>query len=705
MTTNSRLQPLLEKALPGIVIATVPLAALLSFAIQPALGKWLLPVYGGTSATWLGCMVYFQLAVLLGYGWAAWLTRQPLRFQTTATIALAAVAVLTFHITRHPGDAPASILRIVTRLSFASLPAMVLLFSVSPLLHGWLRRRGEGVPYYLYAVSNAGSLAAVLLYPFVLEPALRFSDLIFFWHGLLVILAGLLAVAALVLRRQPVAAATHDTASTAPVEPLPVTRLLWWLWLSALTCVGMLGATYHLAAEIGSGPLAWVGPFAAYLLSFTITFSGRWQRWMTMTTIAWLGVSLAGYMVAKGFTAATVNAGTAGWLLSLTAAGSFLGNALVHAARPEQRFERFYLVLAAGGVLGGLFAGCVAPYLFVLPMEFVLSSVALLATGLLWLTGRREPGIAAVVAIVLLAPVVILGRHQAGAAAIDGGQIRHERNLYGHLMLKIDDHSVVLSSDTTTHGTQITTDEAARKHPTLYYTESSGLGVVLKKLQSQRPQMNVGVVGLGAGTLAAYARTGDRYDFWDIDPAAIRIARETFSYLADSAGKVDVVERDGRQALAAATTDYDVIVIDAFTGDGVPPHLLAREALRIYLDRLQQRDGLLVVHASTRYTKLFPIIEATGRTLGRSSLDVVTEITEPAADHDWDPSRTEYVIMCRPERLKAITDWFPLEAEPDRVKRTLSTVHGPYIDSRLIWSDERNAQLDAVELGRFLFGS
>jgi predicted O-methyltransferase YrrM len=312
--------------------------------------------------------------------------------------------------------------------------------------------------------------------------------------------------------------------------------------------------------------------------------------------------------------------------------------------------------------------------------------------------------VAAVVTVVLLAPVALLGRQQAKAAAMDVGKIRHERNLYGHLMLKIDDHSVVLSSDTTTHGTQLTADEAARKHPTLYYTESSGVGVVLKQLQARRPQMNVGVVGLGAGTLAAYARTGDRYDFWDIDPNAIRVAREAFSYLADSAGTVNVTERDGRKALAATAEDYDVIVLDAFTGDGVPPHLLTREALRIYFDHLQRRDGLLVVHASTRNTKLFPVVEATGRTLGRASLDVVTEITAPAADHDWDPTRTEYVIVGRPEQMKAIADWFPLDAEPDRIKRTLSTVHGPYIDGRLIWSDERNAQLDVVELGRFLFG-
>jgi len=689
-----------DRILPALVIAAVPLAALLAFSIQPALGKWLLPVYGGTPATWLGCMVYFQSALLLGYAWAAWLVRRGVRFQTGATILLAAAAVLTFHVTRDQPDAPAGIARVVGRLALASLPAMVLLFSASPLLHGWLRRRGEGVPYFLYAVSNAGSLAAVLLYPFWIEPRMRFSEQMLFWHGGLVVVAALIAAAGYLLRRQH---ADDAPAEPAPAEPLPAARAAWWLWLSALTCIGMLGATHQLAAEIGSGPLAWVGPFGAYLLSFTLTFSGRWRRWMTLTTIVWLAVSLAGYMAAKGFTDATVNAGRAGWLLSLTAAGSFLGNALVHGSRPAQRFERFYLVLAAGGALGGLAAGTVIPHLLARPTEFALASVALLATGVLWLIERREPGVRIVVAAVLVAPVLLLGAHQAGLAAGDGGHVRHERDLLGHLMIKTDDHSVVLSSDTTTHGTQITTDAAARRRPTLYYTESSGAGRVLEKLQAARPAMSVGVIGLGAGTLAAYCRKGDAYDFWDIDPKAVRVAREAFTYVADAAGAVRLIERDGRKALETERTDYDVIVLDAFTGDGVPPHLLTREALAVYFQRLAARDGLLLVHASTRYSKLFPIVEATGRTLGRSSLEVVTEIAEPGADRDWDPTRTDYVIVGRPERLQEIAAWFPAEEDQGRVRHELTTGGGPFINPRLIWSDERNASLDAVDLGRFLF--
>ena len=695
-----RLSPLL-RALPALVFVAVPLAAFLAFSVQPMMGKRLLPIYGGTSATWLGCMVFFQLALLLGYTWAAWLVKKSISVQALATTALAFLAVFTFHLPSAQADATASIVRAVWRLSLCCLPAMVLLFSASPLLTGWLRRRGEEVPYYLYAISNGGSLVAVLLYPFLIETKLGIGEQGFFWHGFLVIVAGLLAAAGYILRQT-----TPDRdAPPAPTinEPLSTGTLGAWLWLSALTCIGLLGATYHLAAEMGSSPLAWVGPFGVYLFSFMVVFSGRWVRWMTLTTIVWLAVSLTGFMVAKGFTAHTVNAATALWLLSLTASGSFLGNALLHSLRPAQRFERFYLVLAAGGVLGGVLSSAVIPYLLAQPIEFILASVALLITGMLWLTGIRALGVATVTACVLLIPVLGLGLNQAGHEAIDGGKIRHLRDLYGHILIKTDSRSVVLSSDTTTHGTQLTTDASTRKHPTLYYSESSGVGRVLEKLQAARPTLSVGVIGLGAGTLAAYARKEDTFHFWDIDPKALRVARENFTYVAESAGKIELTQRDGRKALEESKQDYDVIVIDAFTGDGVPSHLLTREAMTVYFKRLAARNGLLLVHASTRYSNLFPVVDATARTLGKSSFSMTTEITAPAETRDWDPTRTEYIIVGNLDTMRTLPAWFPLEEEPNRIKRTLTVVNSPLIPQQLIWTDDRNAAIDAFELNKFLF--
>ena len=706
MNDSHRPKDFMSQALPALVIAAVPLAAFLAFAIQPIMGKRLLPIYGGTSGTWLGCMVYFQLALLLGYSWAAWLVRKTATFQMTATAVLAVLAVATFHLPSDEVAEAAGIGRVVWRLALASLPAMILLFSVSPLLTGWLRRRGEEVPYYLYAISNAGSLLALLMYPFVIETNLGLDDQKSYWHVLLLVVAAALATAGYFFR-QSVAGA--PAAEREPAETLTPGTVVLWLWLSALTCVGMLGATYHLTAEIGSSPLAWVGPFGLYLFSFMVTFSSHWRRWMTMTAIVVLAVSITWFMVAKGFTAITVNGTTAWCLLALTACGSLLGNALLHSVRPAQRFERFYLVLAAGGVIGGLLSSVIIPYVFNRPIEFELASVALLATGIVWLTGRREPSIIIVVAIVLVVPVIGVGFHQAYRESVDNGRMRHTRDLYGHIMVKTDNRSVVLSSDTTTHGSQLIMDANARRRPTLYFTESTGVGRVMEQLHATRPEMSVGLIGLGAGTLAAYARNGDSYDFFDIDPKSIRVAQENFSFIVDArsnGAKINLIQRDGRKALDDSKTNYDVIVLDAFTGDGVPSHLLTREAIGIYARRLTSKNGLLVVHASSRYSRFYPVVEATARSLNLSAILVHTEIkhdiVEAGKERDWDPTATDYIIVCRPEQVKDLVTWFPDDEDGGRVKHFVSTVTSPLINSQLIWTDDRNAAIDVLELGRFL---
>jgi hypothetical protein len=226
---------------------------------------------------------------------------------------------------------------------------------------------------------------------------------------------------------------------------------------------------------------------------------------------------------------------------------------------------------------------------------------------------------------------------------------------------------------------------------------------VIERLQAERAAMRVGVIGLGAGTLAAYARKGDIYDFWDIDPNIIRVAQKHFTFVADSPGQINLVQRDGRMAIEESPFDYDMLVVDALTGDGVPAHLLTREAFASYQRRLAARAGLLVVNASTRYSNLFAVVEATARTLGRATFDVATDIRASTPDRDWDPTHTEYLIVCRLEAIKAVSSWFPEEEDEGRVKRSVKMGQSPSIDSQLIWSDSRNSAIDSFELGRFLF--
>lgn len=693
---------LLTKLLFWAVALAVPLAAFLSFSVQPLAGKLLLPQQGGAAPTWLGAMIFFQFALLCGYGLAAWLLRRRVVAQVGTMVALCALAMIATRLPLLVSSTWTGVGGILLTLCLATLPAMVLLFSIAPLMHGWLRRAGQDVPYHLYAFSNAGGLIAVLIYPFVIERSVGLSDQMFFWHGLLCLLAGLVGIAGFCFMR------SEDPAPPVPesAEPISRQRIFTWVGLSAMTCAGMLGATHHLTAEIGSSPIAWVGPFGAYLLSFSVIFSGIWRPRFTLVCLGWLAVSLTGFMLVKGVLNVTVDGWGVFWLLALTAAASFFGNGLLHETRPTQRFTAFYLSLAVGGVLGGLLVSFVAPLLFLRPSEFLVLSSVLLMLGLLRLFGRREVLPVIVIILVSLAPVLGLAWKQSRDEAAGSVSIRRFRNIYGCMMLDYRTNAVILSNETTTHDSQMTANAEARKHPTLYYSESSGVGRVIEELQKRQSSLNIGAVGLGAGTLAAYARPEDAIDFWDIDPKVIRVARDFFTFLPDSRGKIHVQEQDGRKGLESSPTEYDLIVIDAFSGDAIPPHLLTREALALYFHHLERRQGLLVVHTSNRYSKLFPIVAATAHTLGWTCLSVLTDISATTPDRDWDADGrpNQYLVLCPPNQLDEVMKWVP-EAEDDgRVRRTVMSYEPLPPGRAVIWTDDRHSALDALEIGRYLAG-
>lgn len=699
----SRLSPaLLSRVLFWAVLIAVPLASFLSFSVQPLAGKLLLPMQGGAAPTWLGTMLFFQVALLAGYGWAAWLLRRPPVVQVAAMVTLCFIAMACSRLPWVAESRWTGLGGILLTLVVATLPAMVLLFSIAPLMHGWLRRRGQQVPYFLYAYSSAGGLAAVLLYPFTIERGLGLSVQTFLWYGLLCVLAGVVGVAGFCFMRADDGAPPAEEGS----EPISPAQIMTWLGLSALTCAGMLGATHHIAAEIGSSPVAWVGPFGAFLLSFFVIFSGAWQPRFTLACLGWVAISLTGFMLSKGVLNATVDGWAAFWLMSLSASCSFFGNGLLYESRPASRFTVFYLTMATGGVLGGLFASLVAPFIFLRPSEFLAISSLLLTIGLIRLVARREVLPTVVVILIVLAPVLGLSWKQSHDESANSTSMRRLRNIYGCMLLDYHDNAVILSNETTTHDSQMIADAASRRHPTLYYSESSGVGRMIEEAQKNHPAIAIGVVGLGAGTLATYARPSDTVDFWDIDPKAIRVAHDFFTYIPDSPGHVHIVQSDGRKGLEASSADYDLIVLDAFNGDAIPPHLLTREAMATYFQRLEKRQGLLVIHISNRYSTLAPIVGATAHTYGWSTLNVFTEITKTTPDRDWDADGrvTQYLIVCRPGQLKQIMGSLPADEDDGRVKRTLAAYEPVPPGRAVVWTDDRHAALDALDLRKYLSG-
>ncbi|MCX6939030.1 MAG: fused MFS/spermidine synthase [Verrucomicrobia bacterium] len=692
----------------SLLLVVVPLAAALSFVGQPMLAKPLLHAFGGTAATWLGSMVFFQTTLLLGYAFALWLERRPPTTRLLSVLGLITLAILSFHL---PDTTPAnpSIAAVIGRLVLASLPAYLLLFSISPLLHSELERRHHPAPYGLYAFSNLGSLAALVLYPLLIEPRLNLSTQKVVWHALLIALGGVLALLMHTLWRESVQTRREGNSSPdLPLTPTPFPRpltFLGWTLLAAATCATMLSATNLVASEIGSQPLSWVGPFGVYLASFALTFAGRWQPWMSATAIVALATSLTGYFGVKGFGWQTVDGERFWWLLLVCGSACTVGHALLHERRPARGGSWFYLALATGGMLGGWFSVWGAPRLLSLPWEFPLLAGALLATGLAW-TLRWRGFVGPFFATALLAlPLGTLALRQVNEMKSGGKTFVTYRDIHGDLLVETAAESVVLSSGTTSHGSQLTADPAARRRPTFYYTENSALGRAIQRLQAERPSLRIGAIGLGAGTLAAYLRPTDEIVFWDIDPKIEKVAREHFSYLADSPGKVRVELSDGRRALAASNEDFDLILMDAFMGDGVPAHLLTRQALQLYQTRLTAREGLLVVHASVRYSDLFPVVAVTASTLNWRAFAVRTEITAATDTQDWDARESTYILAAPIGKIAKIKSWFDqLEEDDGRVRREITELTSTVNSQRDVWLDDRQSGMDTLDLNRYLFG-
>lgn len=676
------------------MFAAVPLAAFLSFSVQPLMGKFLVPWHGGSASTWVGAMVYFQIALLLGYLWAAWWLRRSLAAQVRATVGLAGGAMLATWLPPPRLGLPVGLVEVIGSLAVASLPAMVLCFSTSLLLHGWLRRHEQEVPYHLYAISNLGSLGGLAAYPFLIE---RFSPLgvqAWAWRGLLVLLGGLLIAVALHLRRHPGA---EPPSGELAREPLPPGRAWGWFGLSALAVVGMIATTQQLSAEIGSNPLSWLLPLGLYLGGFALTFTGWWPPVMTQLATAALAVCLGGYTLTKGVGAGVVAGWTALWLVGLTAFTGLSAHGQLYATRPRRDFTRFYLLIALGGLSGGLFATVVAPLLFARHLELIGSATLVLALGLVALVAERPRVVRVAILALICLPVAFQVHRQISRESDASTQVIPRRNLYGRIDLTLQPWRITLSHETTIHGVQLIESPAARRRPTLYYTESTPIGIAISELQLARETVEIGVIGLGAGTVATYAREGDGMVFWDIDPKVFEVANEAFTFLRDSEGDITLVQADGRQGLAAWRGQFDLILVDAFSGDSVPPHLLTEQALALYFDRLVPEGGLVLIHASNRYADLFPVIAAGARRLGYEALSVTTDILHATAERDAVPSSTTYILLHRPDWADRVEDWFPfVEDHDNRVLRRLRRLHPE--DEPPRWTDDRHSILDVLRI-------
>ena len=613
--------------------ATIFLSAYLLFLVQPLIARVILPWFGGSAAVWTTCLMFFQTTLLAGYAYAHGSVRLlKTKGQATLHLALLAASVLVLPILPgqrwKPEGASDPQWHIVALLAATIGIPYVLLSTTGPLLQAWFARRFPGTsPYRLYALSNAGSLLALLSYPLVIEPLMRLRFQAYLWSGAYVVFVALCAAVAFQVRKiQKESAVSNDAAAEAADDAPPrITQRLLWMGLAFCPSALLVAVTSHMTQNIAPVPMLWVPPLALYLLSFILTFES--PRWYGRRFWFPLWVAATAFMLAFLFPDKVADLRL---IVPLFTIGFFICAVVCHGElyrlRPDARhLTSFYLMISIGGALGGFFVGVVAPALFRMYLELpigLLITVALVAMVM----DKDRPSLPGPLARYV--EYVLLGALAGGLCFLLVWEIPQwaaqyrvvRRNFYGALRVEQEDATSenaamrTLIHGTINHGTEFMEKEW-RRRPTTYYGRGSGVGIALSTL---KPMRKVGIIGLGAGTLSAYARPGDQYRFYEINPMVLDIARNEFYYLSESPTKVDVVLGDARLSLERETPqDYDVIAVDAFSGDSIPVHLLTVEAFREYFRHLKP-DGVLAVHVSNKYLKLGGVVVRAARELGKT---------------------------------------------------------------------------------------
>lgn len=711
-----------------LFVAAIFLNSALLFWLEPLFGKTVLPLLGGTPGVWNVCILFYQTALLAGYAWAHAADKIGVRRHAAVhlMLAVAALGFLPFAVSTTllppPIDRPIGwLLRV---LAYSVGVPFVVIAANGPLLQRWYSRsaaRGAHDPYFLYAASNLGSFASLLLFPVVLEPHLSLSEQGSAWRAVYVLTIIVAGACGLALRRAVVLPLEHGAREDA--EIIPLGRKLYWLALAAIPSSLMLGVTTYIAAEVASIPLVWIVPLALYLATLVLAYgatervqgiiTGVFAQELTpraavraLVCLAVLAAPCVAVMLAWDFRGAVVVAH-----LTLFTVAALICHVQLAADRPSPaRLTNYYLWSAAGGALGGAFNTLIGPALFTSVLEYPVALTAVLTVlptrGVRPRAGAVDVAWAAVVGVAALAIAVALrwthvalpfsprlllaipavacltfsGRPlrfglgliavvlASGAFPSEIGDVQYAtRNFFGvHRVLLDERHGFRwLTHGVTVHGGERLRDSLSPK-PLTYYSAAGPLADVFRSYGAMKPNMRVGVIGLGAGSMLFYGRRDQDWTFYEIDPAVTQLAETPrfFGFLAHARSHYHVVGGDARLSMAAeSSSPYDMLVLDAFSSDAIPTHLLTREALRLYLARLAP-GGVLVMHISNRFFNLTPVVASLARDAHLASRLRVDEAPDDAEDTGKFGSR--WVVLAHDSAELAplvAAGWQPLPAD------------------------------------------
>jgi len=658
---------------------TVFVSSFLLFQVQPLIARYILPWFGGGPAVWTSSILFFQMMLLAGYAYAHLsIQRLKPRAQVGVHLVLLAAALIQLPITPAEAWKPTGVehptARILLLLTASiGLPYLVL-SSTAPLLQAWFARALPGrSPYRLYALSNLGSLIALVSFPFVVEPLLARSTQTVVWSatfGLFVVLCGASALRGLrALGPDALGEAIQSEADGPP--PSARTRLLW-LALAGCAAVLFLAVTNQITMDVAVIPFLWVLPLGLYLLTFVIAFEH--DAWYHR---GWFFAALVPALVGAVWFMYRAQSAPIPQQLVAYSAVVFIGCMVCHGElsrlKPHPRYlTGFYLTVALGGALGGAFVALLAPVVFNdhLELHIALMGVATLALVAIFFDeksalyrGRRP---AAWLGLVLGMVGLALALNSHAGRASEGAVVR-SRSFYGVLTVYREaagrpDEALSLWHGRIAHGVQFTNPEG-RRFGTGYYAPSSG-GAQAFQLLSKAQDRRIGMVGMGVGTLATYASPGDHIRLYEINPEIRRLADTLFTYLGDSEAEIEVVMGDARLSMERdEPQDFDLLLLDAFSGDAIPLHLLTKEAFESY-DRHLAPGGVIALLIDTFHLDFEPVVRRLADHFGFHAIRILSpagrgqnwgaEWMVLTRDREWlDAASFAYVAPPSAETLEA----------------------------------------------------
>jgi SAM-dependent methyltransferase len=623
-----------------VYAVTIFLSAFLLFQIQPLIAKFILPWFGGSAAVWSAALLFFQLILLAGYTYAHFLIKylapkkQLMVHLTLLLIAVATLPIIPADRWKPVGGGDPTFQILALLAATIGLPYMIL-SATSPLLQAWYVRTHAGaIPYRLFALSNFGSMLALLSYPFLIEPNIVLRSQAYIWSGGFAVFGLACAYAAWKSSTAVVAAPAVD----AVIEDAPAPTMgtiLYWIGLSACASALLLATTSSLTQNVAPIPLLWIAPLSLYLLSFILSFESDriYQQWLFLP----LGlVALA--LFTRGMNDYENNEDVIHWLIPVLCGAFFVACMICHGElarrKPHPKYlTQFFLMVSVGGALGGLFVAFLAPRVFpdYWEMPIAIGTLALLMALAVFHDddGKLRPLPIRLALLVVVASFgIYLGRVER---AISDGYGMTARDFYGVLRVRDDNTDGglfgqrVLIHGTINHGTQLLSADGGRT-PTSYFGNTSGINRAVRAKGDKGP-IRIGILGLGAGVTATLARAGDTIHYYEINPGIFDIAQTKFDFWKACPADKKIYFGDGRLTLESMPDEQlDFLAMDAFTSDAVPMHLLTAEAYKIYGRHLKP-DGVLAINISNRYLDLRNVVAASAKSAGFHGIMIYDEGT------------------------------------------------------------------------------